>query len=108
MLVIDARVDHAAQRSFGEIRNHLALGPHQHVIVGDPDFEDLLDPFAELIGIFLRYAQHMGDETHRDFLRILDCGIAVVFAADPSYQLTADITGARLVATDHFRRESGK
>lgn len=77
-------------------------------VVGDPDFEDFLDPFAELIGILLRYAQHMGDDTHRYFLRVLDCGIAVVFAADPSYQLAADITGARLVATDHFRCESGK
>ena len=51
-------------------------------VVGDPDFEDFLDPFAELIGILLRYAQHMGDDTHRYFLRVLDCGIAVVFAAD--------------------------
>jgi hypothetical protein len=31
------------------------------------------------IGVTDYDAQHMGDYTHRDFLRVLDCGIAVVF-----------------------------
>jgi hypothetical protein len=102
---IIARVRAALGNVPGEIGVHFIIRPQRHLDVGNPDFKDLMDPFAVDVAFLLRYAEHVCDHAHRNFLRVVDGRVAAALVGETIDQRATDIAGAWLVPGDRIRCE---
>ena len=91
-----------------EISGHFLQRRHDHRFIADADLEHQVDPAAEQVAVLLGHPEHVGDQPHRDVLRVVDRGIAGFGIADRIQQLAAQRTCAGLQARNRLRRKRGQ
>jgi hypothetical protein len=89
----------------GKERADLSDRALHDLLIGDAEFEKLVNPSAEQIAALWRNAKHGCNNANRNLLCVVDGAIGTSAASDMFEQFAADCPGLRLVASDRFRRK---
>ena len=91
-----------------KIIGHLVGRALRHRVVGNAEFEKIVDPTAKAIAVLRRNAEHVRHQPHGYFLGEIDGGIARGFAHDPVDELAADLARLGRVPLDRLGGEGGQ
>jgi len=91
-----------------EIGLHLLGRSERHLDVGDAVLEHHLDPLAVEVAVGLRQSEHVGDQAHRDLLRVRDRRVGKAALGELVDEFVGERPGARLELVDGVRGERGQ
>src|SRR5215469_7799667 len=90
---------------FLEKRPYFAVRLAQDLLIGDSNFEEIMNPFSKQIARLCGDTEYVSGDPRRNLLCVVGRGVTVFLIGKPSDQLAADRPSLRFVTPDRF---SGK